>query len=752
MRKKVRIHYDNSDNFANPILWVWTQGTGSLEREFFPVGKDDYGYYYDVILNRSSFNFKFKDKKGEHTIWEADNSDRFYSANLGGEIWCKSNWHNIYTVKPATIKGDINDIYLSIKDLIPEDNFYLPTTDVADFNTKSLLGTHKLKDGTISFALFHPRAGRVYLGSNINGFKTPGYCEACNIEEEKFIELDLYCGYYDQPNIWWTRVDPQQFESEIDEIEYKFYVQGGTGGIERWVYDPYTRVYSKDYRRLNCQVVDPTSFNWSDDKWQTPSMSDLIIYELNVYGFTDGDSDIPLQDQSTFQGVISRIKSGYFSDLGVNTLALMPTSESWSSFGLGYDPCSFMSVEQDFGTPDDFRKLVNVAHKHGLAVIIDQVFNHTSNQFNPLWELIDDNSGSGGFYFSGSTQWGNRLATGKDEVDNMLIDSCKLFIEEYHVDGFRFDATHSYYLDHKLLYELHQEIKQGIKEDAIMIAENLPNQRDLNFSGVDGYAQWCDLFHDKMKALLREGRFRDWCTDTPDKLGDIFYFCRNQFAAHTNNVVNYSESHDETSVKYEVETNQIADCEIKDKKARLAMMATMTALGQPMIYMGQEFGINRDANDINVEKLTPDPNCPNPGDFYNPFYQWSQQLINLRKKYKALRISGFNPIETEQFRWLLGPWLKAEQGQGEKVIGWQTKDKDEGTEMFVLLNFANKELQFSLEFEEKNSTWSQIADLNKITDAKTEKLLKTANLLQVTEGSSEFKLPAYSGFIYKRVK
>ena len=751
MRKKVRIHYDNKNNFANPILWAWTQGTGSIEREFFPLGQDNYGIYYDVILNRSSFNFKFKDKKGEHTIWEDDNSNRFYSANLGGEIWCKANWHNIYTVQPAQPQGDINDIYAGIKEMIPQTNFYLPTTDVADFNTKSLLGAHRLKDGTISFALFHPRAGRVYLASNINDFKTPGYCEACEVEEEKFIELDLYQGYYDQPNIWWTQVDPNDFEVEIEEIEYKFYVQGGTGGVERWIYDPYTRVYSKDYRRLNCQVVDPTSFSWQDQNWVTPKMSDLIIYELNVYGFTDGDSDIPLKKQSTFQGIISRIKSGYFQDLGINTLALMPTSESWSSFGLGYDPCSFMSVEQDFGSPDDFRELVNTAHQHGLAIIIDQVFNHTSNQFNPLWELIDDGSGGGGFYFSGSTQWGNRLATGKDEVDNMLIDSCKLFIEEYHVDGFRFDATHSYYMNHKLLYELHQEIKAGIKEDAIMIAENLPNESDLNFSGVDGYAQWCDLFHDKMKALLREGKFRDWCSDSPDKLGDIFYFCRNQFAAHTNNVVNYSESHDETSVKYEVETNQITDCEIKDRKARLAMMATMTALGQPMIYMGQEFGINRDANDINVEKITPDPNCPASDSFYNPFYNWAQGLINLRKKYKALRISGFNPIETDQFRWLLGPWLKESQGESKKVIGWQTKDEAGENELFVLLNFSGAEIDVILEFEAEEGVWACIADLTAINDLSKEELQKTNNLLKVKDKKASFKLPAYSGFIYKKI-
>ncbi len=62
----------------------------------------------------------------------------------------------------------------------------------------------------------------------------------------------------------------------------------------------------------NCVVVDPSKYSWSDDNWETPDISELIIYELSVYGFTDADSDIPLEDQSTFKGVTKRIKEGLF--------------------------------------------------------------------------------------------------------------------------------------------------------------------------------------------------------------------------------------------------------------------------------------------------------------------------------------------------------------------------------------------------------------------------------------------------------
>ena len=187
---------------------------------------------------------------------------------------------------------------------------------------------------------------------------------------------------------------------------------------------------------------------------------------------------------------------------------------------------------------------------------------------------------------------GNRVATGKEEVDNMLIDSCKMLIREYHEDGFRFDATHSYIINHALLHRLAYEIKdKGFKPDAILIAENLPNESDLNLQGFNGYAQWSDIFHDKVKALLREGEF-EGVQNTPDDLGTMIYFSKDSYAAHTNNTVNYCESHDENSVPYEVATGgkHLQHPWVKERKARLGLFATMTALGQPLIYMGQEYG------------------------------------------------------------------------------------------------------------------------------------------------------------------
>ena len=408
MRHNTRIHYDNKNGFSDPIMWVWVSDGATLEREVSPGGQDAFGVYYDLSHNRSGFNFIFKDGKGEDVSWEDKKFNRSYHLHLGNEIWSMADRHNIYNVLPAQPHGNVKDYYRQISHLVPQENVYIPTTDVSGLSIPSMLGANLLNDGSILFGFFHPYAARVYLVGSFNDWQSPGHPAA---REDMFIPMELYLGYYYQPNIWLARITPDTSKP----IEYKFYLQGGAVENERYVVDPYTRLYSDDYKNRNAVVVNPAKFKWNDQTWQTPDAKDLILYELNIYGFTDNDPEIPEHIQGTFKGVTQRIKNGYFDQLGVTALALMPTAEVPMKKGLGYEPCTFMAVEKDFGTPDEFREMINEAHKHGLTVLMDQVFNHTSNIYNPLWDLIDDGSGEGGFYFAGKTMWGNKVATGKDQ-------------------------------------------------------------------------------------------------------------------------------------------------------------------------------------------------------------------------------------------------------------------------------------------------------------------------------------------------
>jgi 1,4-alpha-glucan branching enzyme len=416
------------------------------------------------------------------------------------------------------------------------------------------------------------------------------------------------------------------------------------------------------------------------------------------------------------------------------------------SFGLFFD----ITVERDFGSPDDLRDMADTAHRHGLAVLLDQVFNHTDNDFNPLWKSIlehPDEEGialEGGLYFNGSTPWGNRVATEKLDAQNMLIDACKLLITEYHVDGFRYDATHTDYMDHGFVLRLADELKR-YKPDTLLVAENLPNQADLNRQGFDGFAQWSDPFHDKIKALLREGVFENTNFYDTDRLGTIFFFSKDVFAAHTNNVVNYSESHDEHSVPFEIKFNPALDNPgAKDRKARLGFLASLAAIGQPMIYMGQEFNVERPRNLVTVQW---------PQDLgRHGYFQWAHRLIRLRRRYPGLKLFGFNPVESGQFRFVVAPWLGGNRGGGKKVIGWQSRPNAQAHDaLLVMLNFENHNVPVDVEFGIPG-VWVKLADIDFVNDIAPEGTNGAGHpsALHTNDGNfGGFVLPSSSGFIYK---
>jgi 1,4-alpha-glucan branching enzyme len=749
MLYQIKIHYNNCPGFQDPHIWIWYEGSGTAD-DVAPTGQDAFGSVFDLSVRRPEFGLKFKDGPGTAGPWEDRRLDRTYRSLERGsdslvpsEIWCKGDNPFVYQVEPRTPES------VSAKDFLEQLTFkrgvYVP-----DSGGLSGLGANLLADGRVLFGLYHPNAARVYLMGSFNDWQRPGHEQP---DPGKFIEMKLYQGYFGIPNTWLVITDQAQVGDE-----YKFFVQGGVprdhkGRSQRYVTDPYARQLGTDFRHNNSVIVDPTSFPWRDDGWQAPDPSRLILYEMSVYGFTEDDQDIQPDSRGRFGGITERIQAGYFRQLGVTALSLMPLAEFPGAQGpgtLGYNPSLYLTVERDFGTPDDLRELVNTAHRNGLAVLLDQVFNHTSNDSNPLWEMIlehpseEDAPEEGGLYFSGKTPWGNRVATEKMDVQNMLIDACKLLVKEYHVDGFRFDATHTDHMDHTFLHRLAGELK-GTKPDLLLVAENLPNQPDLNRRGFDGYAQWCNQFHDKIKALVREGLLDGSQDFNTDNLGDIFFFSKRKFASHTNNVVNYCESHDEHSIPHEIHcTPTLNNPAAKDRKGRLGLFATMVALGQPMIYMGQEFNTERPRNLVAVQW---------PDDLGgHGFFQWAQRLIQLRKRYPGLRLSGYNPAAEGKFDWIVAPWMAANRGGGRIVLGWRARPNEFAHDaLVILLNFENRPVQVDVDFGIPG-VWVKLADIDRVNDIlpRGTNSPTDSTAIRTNDGDfGAFSLPSSSGFIYK---
>jgi len=744
MPDKLIIHFDNVvTGFDEPVLFLRGKEV-DVPIPVEPYESDTTGFTYEVPRAdiHSAVVFRFGDKQEEH-VEDDKMLRRIEEAALEQhqEFWCRSWNAFVYIDAPTPVDDQ------PAEDVV--DRAFVDGLYISDVGGRYGLGASKTHGEGVLFGLFHPHAANVYVCGDFNEWQYPEHDDPM---PEQFCKMSLHRGYFGAPNIWLLHVT----EAKADQT-YKFYIEYNSITENfvipaRLMVDPYARFLGADYDRNDAVIVDPSGYDWHDDDYQTTDMEDLIIYELHVHGFTHDHPSVDADIQGTYAGLVDRIEAGYFDQLGVTCLYLMPISEVPTPQGidaLGYNSSLFTAIERDFGTPDDLRHLVDTAHQHDLAVIVDQVFNHSANSWNPLWKFILDDpeeatqDAEGGLYFSGQSPWGNRVSTERTETQNMLIDACKMFVVEYHFDGFRFDATHTNYMDHGFLHRLADELK-ALKPDVILIVENLPNQTDLNREGYDGFAQWCDPFHDTIKALLRESSFEN--TDpTPRKIGDIFYFSKNLFAAHTNNVINYCESHDEHSVAHEVSFVEALNTPAgKDRKARLGLFATMVALGQPMIYMGQEFGIERSRNLVYFD--FPE-NLDEQG-----FYQWAYRLINLRKRYPGLKLHGFNPIEDGQFNWILGSWLGNRNGYGKRVVGWRSTPTDQATDMLViLLNFENHSVEADIHFG-KAGTWVRLASIDIVNDIPPIGDNSTENdtALHLADSIAyNFVLPDSSAFIYK---
>jgi len=256
------------------------------------------------------------------------------------------------------------------------------------------------------------------------------------------------------------------------------------------------------------QVVDHSRFKWEDKNWSGIELQKMIIYELHVGTFTS---------EGNFTAIIKRLNE--LKKLGINTIELMPVAQFPNERNWGYDGVFPFAVQNSYGGPEGFKKLVNEAHKNGIAIILDVVYNHLGPEGNYLSEF--------GPYFTNKykTPWGDAINfDGKynEEVRNYFIENALYWFREYHIDALRLDAIHGIYdqSDHPFLQELAEKVEQFSKGEGRKYY--LTAESDLNDSRVvrsrekGGYgldAQWNDDFHHCVHALLtgeKNGYYADF--------------------------------------------------------------------------------------------------------------------------------------------------------------------------------------------------------------------------------------------------
>jgi maltooligosyltrehalose trehalohydrolase len=208
--------------------------------------------------------------------------------------------------------------------------------------------------------------------------------------------------------------------------------------ITRWFTDPFA--LQTDVGRLSAVTLSrhPAPFAWTDAAYRTPELDDLIVYELEAEQFND-----------TFDGVIDRLP--YLQSLGVNCLELMPVTSPKLDFDWGYGPLHYFAPSAHTGGPEGLRRLVNACHQAGMAVILDVVYQHVDSDFP--YKLVYDNVnatigapqvsspmiGAGG-------QFGPQSDFTKVFTQEYFAASNHYWLDEYHVDGFRYDEVTDLYV------------------------------------------------------------------------------------------------------------------------------------------------------------------------------------------------------------------------------------------------------------------------------------------------------------------
>ena len=531
--------------------------------------------------------------------------------------------------------------------------------------------------------------------------------------------------------------------------EYKFVIRNGDLELHR--NDPYARAVTHS---VGNSVVHDPNFDWGDDDFVMPAHNDLVIYELHVGTFRRAQPDVP----GTFFSAIKGLD--YLQWLGVNAVEIMPPFEFAGDLSWGYNPAHPFAIETAYGGPDAFKTFVKEAHKRGIAVILDVVYNHFGPSDLDLWQFDGwSENGKGGIYFyndwRSQTPWGDtRPDYGRPEVRRYLVENALMWLSEYRCDGLRMDMVPYIRNVHangnpddnlEAGYLAIRQINQAVHHHfphKIVIAEDMHTLADITaslHSGGLGYsAQWDAQFVHPMQEVLKaaDDDHRDML-----KVESAFHFRYNDDAFSR---VVYTESHDEVAngkarIVEDIAPGQNGDNFFAEKRSKLGIAMMMTAPGIPMLFQGQailESGWFTDTDAIDWSKL-----AENRG-----FAQSVRDLVRLRRDFTG-RTTGLKSQHSET--------LHLDNAQ--KVVAFHRFDgspADPQRSTVVVANFRNQEVNhYSIHFPCPGD-WvlvydSGFEDYSKFNEGDTK-----ANHLTALPGEygavAEVHLSAYGVLVYAK--
>ena len=526
-------------------------------------------------------------------------------------------------------------------------------------------------------------------------------------------------------------------------------------------------------KAMKSVVVDPSAYDWEDDRpLHTPS-SRTLVYEMHVRGATaHPSSGVSPHTRGTYAGLIE--KTPYLQQLGVTAVELLPVFQFdaqsvppgqgrvnyW-----GYSPVSFFAPHQAYssrqdpvGPVDEFRDMVKALHRAGIEVILDVVFNHTAEDDDKgptiCFRGLDNRAyyilGPDPSHYANYSGCGNTLNANHPIVRRLIVDSLRYWVDEMHVDGFRFDLASILSRDPSGVPMPHPTVLWDIESEPALAGTKLIAEawdaaglyQVGNFIG-DAWKEWNGRFRDDVRSFFRgdEGmvtRLADGLLGSPEVYGHKlreaeasvnFVTCHDGFTL--NDLVSYNQKHNEANGEQNrdgADDNRSWNCgvegptndpeieRLRNRQVKNLLTVTMLSLGVPMILMGDEVRRTQDGNN--------NAYCY---DHESNWFDWRLvdthadvlrfvSLLAARRTQRTTaheRVSLTDMLHRAKTAWHGVKLLQPDWSPQSHSLAFGAEMRGEGLELHLITNAFWEALDFQLPSEPDRETWRRWIDTSR---------------------------------------
>ncbi|KRQ87942.1 Cyclomaltodextrinase [Caloramator mitchellensis] len=481
-------------------------------------------------------------------------------------------------------------------------------------------------------------------------------------EMERAFSDDLFDYYETEIKLTFNRVC--YYFKLIDDKQSLIYSQ------QRFLQEPPKERNKFFFFPYICKADIYKTFDW----WREAVFYQIFVDRFNKEEIDENWFDEPTNNRlfgGNLKGIIHKLD--YISNLGVNAIYLTPIFESPSCHK--YDTIDYYKIDSAFGDEKIFKELVDECHKRGIKVILDAVFNHTSDKFFAFKDILENGKKSryyDWYFFKDEDKYETfahvkcmpKLNTTNEEVVNYLLGIAKYYIEKFDIDGWRLDVANE--IDHAFWRKFRETVKKA-KEDAIIIGEV--------WDGAESYLRG-DQYDSTMNYPFMYAAL-DYFAKGKITLLEFDYYMNNLYARYRKdiryNLLNLLDSHDTSRFLFE--------CDENIEKLKMAVFYMMTTIGIPMIFYGDEAGLSG-AND---------PDCRITMDFEyinEDLFDFYRKMIQIRKSSKALMYGEYRTLKVSDSLYVYKRFIDDEEIICIFNNGSQKEEFEiEGTNAFDLISY-----------------------------------------------------------------